>query len=414
MIIEYSYDNNILEFSFEPEDDDILEYNNEGCNTRFIKLNQKKCKFILPDNLSSIHTDLLGLSVVLLIYPFVGSKITLPFPISNEFANHFKKLGKEIGPIDNYLEKRKTIDGNPSLAYSAGTDSSASLLLMPKKTNIIFLDRIIPLGSFTNYNKDNIYRTLDTLIADDYKVLIIKTDLEYIRNPVGFPLDIACSVPNILLADYLNLDSIAYGYCNHHNEFLNNTVDYICTGDNRYYTDVLAEPETSIHYWNELFNICGLKLNMNIMGISEVYTEYIVYKSKYKDIIQSCMRESIGSFCNKCFKCFKRNLIRRILDNNKLNDDDIKEIFTNIENEIKKPRYNKTLESIQEIVKLNTILLFASNFYEGENKIMNNIKTHFSDQTNDFEYILKWNDKSKILMDNKYTNSFLENLDIYK
>ena len=42
MIVEYTYDNNILEFSFEPEDDDILEYNNEGCNTRFIKLNQKK------------------------------------------------------------------------------------------------------------------------------------------------------------------------------------------------------------------------------------------------------------------------------------------------------------------------------------------------------------------------------------
>lgn len=235
MIVDYTYDNNILEFSFEPEDDDILEYNNEGCNTRLIKLNQKKCKFILPDNLSGIHPDLLGLSVVLLIYPFVRSKIKLPFPISNEFANHFNQLGKEIGPIDNYLEKRNSIDGTASLAYSAGTDSTASLLLMPKNTNVIFLDRIIPPGSDSNYIKDNIYRTLDTLISDDYKVLIVKTDLEYIRNPIGFPLDIACSVPNILLSDYLNIDSIAYGYCNHHNEFLNNNIDYICTGDNRFY-----------------------------------------------------------------------------------------------------------------------------------------------------------------------------------
>ena len=150
------------------------------------------------------------------------------------------------------------------------------------------------------------------------------------------------------------------------------------------------------------------------MGISEVYTEYIVYKSKYKDVIQSCMRESIGSFCNKCFKCFKRNLIRNILDNNKLTEDDINDIFSNIESEIKKPRYNKTLESIQEIVKLNTILLFASNYYDGDNRIMNNIKEYFSDNIDEFDYILKWNDKSKILMDKKYMNSLLENLQKYK
>ena len=40
---------------------------------------------------------------------------------------------------------------------------------------------------------------------------IIESDLEYVRDPVGFPVDVANSVPAILMADYLKLDSIAFG-----------------------------------------------------------------------------------------------------------------------------------------------------------------------------------------------------------
>ena len=45
---------------------------------------------------------------------------------------------------------------------------------------------------------------------------------------------------------------------------------------------------------------------------------------------------------------------------------------------------------------------------------MNNIKDYFLYNIDEFDYILKWNDKSKILMDKKYMNSLLENLQKYK
>lgn len=412
MIVDYTYENSILEFSFQTEDDDILEYkNNSGCNTKLIKLNNKKCKFVLPNKLENIHSDLLGLTVVLLIYPFVGKNIKLPFPVSIDFANQFLKLGKNISPIDEYLEIRKIYDGKSSLSYSCGTDSTASLLLMPKNTEIIFLDRITPIGSKDTYNKDHIYRTLDYLIADDYKVTLIKSDLEFLREPKGFTMDLACSTPNILLADFFNIDSIAYGYTNHHNEFLKNDIDYICTGDNRLHFTYQNEypKDMSFSFWNELFNICGLKINMNTMGITEVFTEYIVYNSKYKNIIQSCMRDN----CNKCFKCFKINLIKFIFDNNNLNDKFLEELFRNIENEIKKPRYNKTLNTIHEIHKLNTSLLFACGFYHGDNKYINNIKKNYSKYIKDFNYLLKWNPSSKKFMDEKYIDEFLINLKLF-
>ena len=43
------------------------------------------------------------------------------------------------------------------------------------------------------------------------EVLTIKSDLEYIRNPVGFPVDVANSSPAILIAQKMGFNSIAFG-----------------------------------------------------------------------------------------------------------------------------------------------------------------------------------------------------------
>ena len=39
----------------------------------------------------------------------------------------------------------------------------------------------------------------------------IDCDLEYIRSPIGFPTDLATSVPLVLMAAKENLDSVAFG-----------------------------------------------------------------------------------------------------------------------------------------------------------------------------------------------------------
>ena len=44
-----------------------------------------------------------------------------------------------------------------------------------------------------------------------YDVQVISTNLEYIRTPVGFPTDLANAIPAILLSEFLNLDSLAFG-----------------------------------------------------------------------------------------------------------------------------------------------------------------------------------------------------------
>ena len=142
MKVSYQFENSILSFNF------ILEKNHGDrdiykIGKRTIKLNQTKVIFIMPYlfEINKIHPDLLGLVAILLIYPYVGKRIELSFEISQYLANAFSKCGKIIVPINPSITKR-TInnDSVPSIAYSGGTDSTAGLIVMPKNTQVCFLD----------------------------------------------------------------------------------------------------------------------------------------------------------------------------------------------------------------------------------------------------------------------------------
>ena len=80
---------------------------------------------------------------------------------------------------------------------------------MPKETVPVFLDR--PINGRSLYDKDAPYRICSELVEMGYEVLSIKSDLEYLRSPVGFPVDLANSVPAVLLADLASFNSIAFG-----------------------------------------------------------------------------------------------------------------------------------------------------------------------------------------------------------
>jgi hypothetical protein len=59
-----------------------------------------------------------------------------------------------------------------------------------------------------------------------------------------------------------------------------------------------------------LFNKCGLIKFFPTAGCAEVVTTKIVDNSKYSQYSMSCVRGSNGKGCNKCYKCFRKNLLR--------------------------------------------------------------------------------------------------------
>ena len=69
-----------------------------------------------------------------------------------------------------------------------------------------------PLKKFRSlYNKSAAYATVDYAKSSGYEVKKIYCDVEYVRNPIGFPVDLTPSIPLVLMARKYNLDSIGFG-----------------------------------------------------------------------------------------------------------------------------------------------------------------------------------------------------------
>jgi len=301
----------LLHLSYTPEAGDRTEYFTNA--KKKVTLNKRKCVFQVPQgvDLNKIHPDLLGLVCLLTIYPFIGNRLQLSFKVGKGFANAVRKnLGIEIGNrfVDGGIKDRsgKGVVGKgtvPALCFSNGVDSTACLTVMPKETVCVFLDRIFYREKNYMYNKDNVYNGINNanrLMPN--KFLMVRSDFEDLRRSNGFAIDIGVGTGAILLADKLNFDSVAYGYCLHDfSQIGNGTVSRICTGD-----------FTNFEYgkWNEIYKSVGLYINLTIMGLTEIGTWKKSLSSPLRDNTSACMRGRLHRPCLNCSKCFRKTLLK--------------------------------------------------------------------------------------------------------
>ena len=350
---------------------------------------------ILPDDLdiNSIHPDLLGLSCILICEPFIGKEITLPKPVSKKFFEGHSKVTSryKIKNVDENLIPRRVKDNfSPGLAFSGGVDSTAALSIMPHSTIPVFMDR--PLTGSSLYNKDAAYRSCLEVSRLGYDMKIIESDLEYVRDPVGFPVDVANSVPAILMADYLKLDSIAFGtimeatYGVGHKKYR----DY---PNGNHYTHV-----------GGMFAAAGIPFNLPVAGISEVGTSIIVEKSPLGFIAQSCIRGSWGSPCKNCWKCFRKIILDSAIQDVECDEDLIKNIFRN----------NEALRFVSGIpIKHENVLTWATNKLEIDNELFSLLKKRVRGDTHSFPWMNKWFPDSEIVLHEKYRDEIKQNIARY-
>ena len=350
---------------------------------------------ILPDDLdiNSIHPDLLGLSCILICEPFIGKEITLPKPVSKKFFEGHSKVTSryKIKNVDENLIPRRVKDNfSPGLAFSGGVDSTAALSIMPHSTIPVFMDR--PLTGSSLYNKDAAYRSCLEVSRLGYDMKIIESDLEYVRDPVGFPVDVANSVPAILMADYLKLDSIAFGtimeatYGVGHKKYR----DY---PNGNHYTHV-----------GGMFAAAGIPFNLPVAGISEVGTSIIVEKSPLGFIAQSCIRGSWGSPCKNCWKCFRKIILDSAIQGVDCDEDLIKNIFRN----------NEALRFVSGIpIKHENVLTWATNKLEIDNELFSLLKKRVRGDTHSFPWMNKWFPDSEIVLHEKYRDEIKQNIARY-
>ena len=221
--------------------------------------------------LSQTHPDLLRLTAEILLHPWHKSSQTP-------------------------LEGTRILGTKPSLAFSAGTDSTAAALLMPENTILGYHRR--------NFKSILDHRNADRLLSHmkyerDKIIIDISSNHELIRTyhfkQIGFSSDFACATHLILLADHFDIGAIAFGM----------PLDNTWLKKGRRFREFL---ETDYYiYWDERFSKCGLDLLLPIAGLSEAGAMKICTNENLLPYLNSCLRGDGVSGCGTCWKCFHKN-----------------------------------------------------------------------------------------------------------
>lgn len=231
------------------------------------------CFWDMPEDydLNRVHRSLLELVAELLLSPWL--------PETKDVSTPSRKKGH-----------------NPSLSFSAGTDSTAAFLVMPENTILGYHKR-----SFESQLKhDNAERLIQHLQGNTHsKVVSVPSNHELIRTfhdkSLGFSTDLACASHLVLMGDYLDLGGVAFGMP------LDNT--WLWKGR------VFRAFESSeyFEYWSARFLHAGLELILPIAGISEAGTMKICRQSDLMPYLNSCLRGDGVHGCGNCWKCFHKN-----------------------------------------------------------------------------------------------------------
>lgn len=254
------------------------------------------------------HPDLMALVALLLVHPFVDPEsgmLDLDWDISSDFAAAcasvipYPVTFRGAEPGKSAIEPRKK-GATPALSFSGGVDSSAALGLMPEETALFFLNRV----NFDGSEPQGLYDKRSALYACEwaerlgYQVHRIPTSLEFVRSPVGFPVDWSTGAPAVLHADTLNLSSISWGV----------VAESAYRVGHEHYIDF--KKRTIFRRWDCLLRAVGLALGAPVAGVSEVGTSTIVLRDqRLNGIAQSCIRGDKNKPCMNCFKCFRKSLL---------------------------------------------------------------------------------------------------------
>lgn len=310
MIIDIEQNDSFVRITFEREENDRTLY-------RRARSDRTECEVWAPDGVSfdQVHPDLLALAAFLVVQPWVGRRLT--FRGARRPGDRFcKALAKAFGirafgADSAVIPRLAPVPGRPGLAFSAGMDSTAALALMPQDTVSVFLNRVgldrTPINS--NYRNDFAMHAIQELQKLGRQVLIVDSNLEYTRRPVGFPVDWSNAVPAVLLADEFGLRSIAWGM------ILESAYAIGSVGFRDWPDRDLAQK------WGAVFEAAGLPMSAVVSGLSEVCTSKVVMASPYANLAQSCIRGTVDRACGECPKCFRKGLLESALGGRSFDED---------------------------------------------------------------------------------------------
>ncbi len=275
-----------------------------GQGGKEVKLIGSTFSFELPFSVNQIHPDLVALSLLTIVLPWVKKKIIFPEKVSLVFAEKVKQVfGIVVENADELIIPRR-LGKIDAVSFSGGVDSVATSCLLPDDhIKVMFLRSDHSAIDCQNVNYSvKAQKQISDYFENSYYV---KSDLEHIVGPYPqYPTWVTIALPCFLLADYFNFKSVNFGSIVGSSDIKNGGK----------YKKTL-NPNAG---WKELFLVVGLYLSKPVSAVTEIGTSTIVKKAGLNKVATSCQFGSMNKPCMKCFKCFRKYMMSSTVNNTKL------------------------------------------------------------------------------------------------
>lgn len=288
------------------------------------RLARRTASFEVDAGLGAVHPDLLVLSALLCARPWVGTRteITSSVAASPALAQalrtgprlRLRSVSPDVQPRPRPGGDGRDGEGGdaagdrgggdaggvPGLCFSGGTDSVAALAMMPERTRSYHLLRRAPVDErrATMFDTRAAEQSCARVRATGRAVVVVPSDVEYLRDPTGFPHDFTTAVPLLLHADADRLDAVAWGA----------PLEATYRLQRGIFRDLADSP--FLREWGAVFDAVGLPVLLPVAGVSEVVTSTIVARHELGSAAQSCVRgPRLGRPCGRCAKCARKTLL---------------------------------------------------------------------------------------------------------
>lgn len=392
MHIEYSQSGNRVTMSAALSDDDRSELGKAKMVSNEVTLD-------MPDgyDLQSTHPDLLALAALAAFSPWIGTRLTLTHKVSCEFSEQcLSYLKIKIPSTSDEIRPRiASPEARPGLSFSAGVDSFACLAIMPENTVPVFSHRSAASSKTANtlYRDDAPLHAIDQMNAAGKKTYRVTSNLEWLREPVGFGVDPAPAVPLILLADYFDLDAIAFG----------TIAEAAYRTGTEHFIDYAKRPVFT--KWRGAFSAAGIDYYNCVAPLSELCTTKITRESQFSHLAQSCVRGLAGRPCKNCIKCFRKSIIEASFSG------DWPE-----RNELTRMLANRSIRNYLSTtpVRLEIVLAEALSRYDGKDPLLLALRERVAPEGSGFSFTQAWYQPGiESMVPKKYLQSTISFLNEY-
>ena len=250
---------------------------------------------------SSIHPDLLGLLCLIVFYPFIGDRAVFPMPVSprleqafqnQNFRRRFRFANVDPG-IKAYSGSRMV------LSFGGGIDSSAVHTMFPEAYVVheahIKDGRLLP---------SHAHQIVHDLGPDQGRV--VTSNQRYVSVPGGWHGWTCSAATALLMATDNDFGIILTG------TILGST---LLASGSAYWDRFRARDSHGFtgNFWQSAFNAVGLPMFSPVCGASEYLTMNLSLDRVRTGDAVYCMEQD-GRPCFKCSKCFRRDMIRAVVD----------------------------------------------------------------------------------------------------